>query len=85
MRKLFFPLFLFLGLLVAGVALQHEAGKRRQALEDSLGGPRLGVSLETAAAFARQLETVDQNAPASYLQAPLPQPVAPDSVANADE
>ena len=72
MRKQFFPLFLFVGLLVAGVALQHEAGKRRKALEESLGGARVGVSLETAAAFARQLGTIGEGAPSDLLQQPVP-------------
>ncbi|MFT5288324.1 MAG: hypothetical protein ACI8QS_000917 [Planctomycetota bacterium] len=59
MRKTLFPVFLFAGLVIGGIMLQHEAVKRRTALEGSLGGARLGISLETAAAFARQLHTLD--------------------------
>ena len=53
MRNLF-PVFLFLGLVVGGVLLQREAGARRKALENSLGGARVGISLEMCAAFQRQ-------------------------------
>ena len=83
MRKLFFPVLLFFGLLVGGVVLQHEATKRRAALEDSLGGARVGVSLETAAAFARQLETLDEGLADTWVRSSEPDPRLP-SVAAAD-
>lgn len=85
MRKLLFPLFLFLGLVAGGILLQHEAGKRRTALENSLGGARVGVPLETAAAFARQLESVSPDAPEALLRAPLPDPVQPAVAASEDD
>ncbi len=70
MRKTLFPVFLFAGLVVGGIMLQHEAVKRRAALENSLGGARLGVPLETAAAFAHQLDTLDAGASEVWLEAP---------------